>query len=191
MPTSVCYGVALMGVSLLMLAACSGGDSDNANIRLLNVSHDYDSLDLYVNTTQDLSGVTSTASRYVSREALASRATVDRGRTYPPEARSPESSVLRIEAEIERIDPLVGDLLKLFRLESGELTEMEEAVDVHELVHDVVTDADFEAQASGRNVVWHEQGSAILRGQGAFCTARLRMSSEIRSNMRRRPALFA
>jgi hypothetical protein len=39
--------------------------------------------------------------------------------------------------------------------------------------------------------VWHEQGSAILRGQGAFCTARLRMSSEIHSNMRRRPALFA
>jgi hypothetical protein len=56
-PTSVCCGVALMGVSLLMLAACSGGDSDNANIRLLNVSQDYGSLDLYVDTTQELSGI--------------------------------------------------------------------------------------------------------------------------------------
>jgi signal transduction histidine kinase len=80
----------------------------------------------------------------------------------------PESSVLRIEVEIERIDRLVGDLFKLSRMESGELTEKEEAVDMHELVHDVVSDADFEAQASGRNVVWHEQGSAILRGQGAL-----------------------
>jgi hypothetical protein len=57
MPTSMRYGVALMGVSLLMLAACGGGDSANANIRLLNVSHAYDSLDLYFDARQKLSGV--------------------------------------------------------------------------------------------------------------------------------------
>jgi hypothetical protein len=57
MPTSVRHGLAPMAVSLLMLAACSGSDSTDANIRLLNVSHDYDSLDLYVDSNQELSGV--------------------------------------------------------------------------------------------------------------------------------------
>jgi two-component system OmpR family sensor kinase len=76
-----------------------------------------------------------------------------------------ESTIERIEEEITRIDRLVGDLLKLSRLEAGELGGPEEEVDLQELVREVVTDANFEAQATDRAVTWDEQTAAIVWGR--------------------------
>ena len=71
----------------------------------------------------------------------------------------------RIEEEIARIDRLVGDLLKLSRIEAGEIAEGLEEVDLRELVSQVVSDANFEAQALGRQVIWAKQGAGVMIGR--------------------------
>jgi two-component system, OmpR family, sensor kinase len=76
-----------------------------------------------------------------------------------------EPAIERIEEEIVRIDRLVGDLLKLSRLEAGEWVEPEEDVDMQELVREVVTDANFEAYAVGRRVTWDEDTVGTVSGR--------------------------
>ncbi|HWM66974.1 MAG TPA: ATP-binding protein [Steroidobacteraceae bacterium] len=77
----------------------------------------------------------------------------------------PETMITRIEEEIARIDRLVGELLTLSRLETGEMPPVKEEVDMHDLVRDVVHDANFEAQSQEREVIWDDQGSATLQGR--------------------------
>ena len=77
----------------------------------------------------------------------------------------PADMIDRIEDETARMDELVGELLTLSRLEAGELAGAEEEIDLHELVDEVVRDANFEAQTQGRAVVWEEHGNALLRGR--------------------------
>ena len=77
----------------------------------------------------------------------------------------PADMIARIEDETARIDHLVGELLTLSRLEAGDLAGAAEEVDMHELVDEVVRDANFEAQAQGRQVVWEENGTAVLQGR--------------------------
>jgi two-component system, OmpR family, sensor kinase len=74
-----------------------------------------------------------------------------------------EPAIERIEEEIVRIDRLVGDLLKLSRLEAGELAGLEEEVDMQELVREVLDDANFEAHAMNREVIWdHETPGTVI-----------------------------
>jgi signal transduction histidine kinase len=73
--------------------------------------------------------------------------------------------ITRIEEEIARIDVLVGELLTLSRLEAGELLAVVEDIDMRDLVRDIVSDANFEAQANGREVLWDDQDTATLRGR--------------------------
>jgi two-component system OmpR family sensor kinase len=77
----------------------------------------------------------------------------------------PKTLITRIEEEIARIDRLVGELLTLSRLETGEMHPANEEVDMHDLVRDVVQDANFEARSQGRAVIWDDQGSATLQGR--------------------------
>ena len=77
----------------------------------------------------------------------------------------PADMIDRIEDETARIDQLVGELLTLSRLEAGELAGAEEEIDMHELVGEVVRDANFEAQTQGREVLWEEGGTATLQGR--------------------------
>ena len=76
-----------------------------------------------------------------------------------------EPAIERVEEEIVRIDRLVGDLLKLSRLEAGELAGTAEPVDMQELVRGVVTDANFEAQSTGRIVTWNHESPGIVTGR--------------------------
>jgi signal transduction histidine kinase len=75
------------------------------------------------------------------------------------------TTVDRIEEEIARIDRLVGDLLSLSRIEAGELAGAVEDVDLRELVSQVVADANFEAQGSGRVVRWTDPIAGTVRGR--------------------------
>jgi two-component system, OmpR family, sensor kinase len=77
----------------------------------------------------------------------------------------PEIMIARIEEEIARIDRLVGELLTLSRIEAGEMPLVKEEVDMHDLVRDVVQDANFEAQTQDRLVIWDDRGSGILWGR--------------------------
>jgi two-component system OmpR family sensor kinase len=76
-----------------------------------------------------------------------------------------EAMITRIEEEITRIDRLVGELLTLARLEAGDLTAVEEEVDMRDLVRDIVHDANFEAKAHEREVIWEDRGSTTIQGR--------------------------
>jgi two-component system, OmpR family, sensor kinase len=78
---------------------------------------------------------------------------------------SEDPTVDRIEEEITRIDRLVGDLLRLSRIEAGELGEEPEPVDLRELVSQIVSDANFEAQSRGRRVSWDRPVDATVLGR--------------------------
>ncbi|MEJ2060184.1 MAG: ATP-binding protein [Gammaproteobacteria bacterium] len=63
-----------------------------------------------------------------------------------------ELALERIERESQRLDELVSHVLTLSRLESGMQSWPMEAVDVGEVLEDVVADARFEAESLGRRV---------------------------------------
>lgn len=58
----------------------------------------------------------------------------------------------RIALEARRLDTLIGQLLALSRIDSGSHEATASSVDLTALVHEVVTDADFEARAQSRHV---------------------------------------
>jgi two-component system sensor histidine kinase CpxA len=58
----------------------------------------------------------------------------------------------RMALEARRLDDLIGQLLTLSRIESGCHPAAPSAVDLTALLHEVVTDADFEARAQSRSV---------------------------------------
>ena len=58
----------------------------------------------------------------------------------------------RIALEARRLDSLIGQLLMLSRIESGSQAAAASSIDLTALVHEVVTDADFEARAQSRRV---------------------------------------
>jgi two-component system sensor histidine kinase CpxA len=58
----------------------------------------------------------------------------------------------RIGLEARRLDNLIGQLLTLSRIESGSHSATASSIDLTALVHDVVTDADFEARVQSRSV---------------------------------------
>jgi signal transduction histidine kinase len=71
----------------------------------------------------------------------------------------------RLEEEIVRIDRLLGELLKLSRFEAGELPGVEEAIDMRDLVREVIADASFEAKLAQRDVRFERQVPAIVAGR--------------------------
>jgi len=58
----------------------------------------------------------------------------------------------RIEQESERLDTLVGEILTLSRLNEHEHEKPEQRFDLNDLLADLLVDAQFEAQASGKSV---------------------------------------
>jgi two-component system OmpR family sensor kinase len=74
----------------------------------------------------------------------------------------------RVERETERIDTLVGELLTLARLQAMARLDdsggRDEAVSLNELTADIVDDARFEAQASGRTVEFSAGAEVVIRG---------------------------
>lgn len=75
-----------------------------------------------------------------------------------------DSSLERIERESVRLDRLVGELLTLSRLEVGMGGETDEAIDLADLARQVAEDARFEAEASGRRVLFSGAGEAVVTG---------------------------
>lgn len=69
----------------------------------------------------------------------------------------------RMEREIERLNTLIGEVLAVSRLESKQTIEREE-IDLSALVSEIVRDADFEAQSSGRSAALVSTVPARLRG---------------------------
>lgn len=70
----------------------------------------------------------------------------------------------RIELEAERLNELIGELLTLASLETGETTLKLKDIDLSQLLVDVVADADFEARSRGCSVQLEGPGTLFLQG---------------------------
>ncbi len=70
----------------------------------------------------------------------------------------------RLEREIERLDSLIGHVLRLARLQGSESNFTREAVDIDEILQEVVQDANFEGAV--KNCTIRLQGSAGRELQG-------------------------
>jgi two-component system, OmpR family, sensor kinase len=70
-----------------------------------------------------------------------------------------EETLARIEKETARLDVLVGELLTLARVESGP-PQLDGYIEVESMVRTVVTDARFEAEASGVEVRTNVESAA-------------------------------
>jgi signal transduction histidine kinase len=77
---------------------------------------------------------------------------------------TPESDDIfqRLDRDIARIDLLMGQLLTLSRLEAGLSSGDREDVDFAQLVEETAADSNFEAQASGKSVIFRTKCSVIL-----------------------------
>jgi len=76
-----------------------------------------------------------------------------------------EATIDRIDEEIARIDRLIGELLRLSRLEAGEHAEEIQDIDMKELVGQVVSDARFESHAAGLEIGWSDTADCLVRGR--------------------------
>jgi signal transduction histidine kinase len=72
----------------------------------------------------------------------------------------------RIEAESEKLDALIEELLTLHRLDASTTRSPPERVDPIELLHAIVEDANFEAEAAGKRVTLDAGESFISQLHG-------------------------
>jgi two-component system OmpR family sensor kinase len=70
----------------------------------------------------------------------------------------------RLEREIERLDSLISQVLKLARLHGSEAPLERAAFDVDEVIEEVVRDANFEGAVKGCNVELHGTANSTVRG---------------------------
>jgi len=70
----------------------------------------------------------------------------------------------RMEREAQRLDGLIGQVLRLARFEAGELEGAGGQVDLREVLRDVVTDAAFEAREMDREVILHDSPTSWISG---------------------------
>lgn len=77
---------------------------------------------------------------------------------------SGQEALDRIERETERLNDLIGELLSLTRLEEDQASRVQEPVDLHALVRQIVEDADYEARGSSRTVRLVRSEPIVTRG---------------------------
>ncbi|HZD52332.1 MAG TPA: ATP-binding protein [Woeseiaceae bacterium] len=75
-----------------------------------------------------------------------------------------DSELDRLEAEIERLNGMIGKLLTFSRLDSGGGQMRRERVDVSELLTEIAADAEFEARADGKSVAVNDAGPLTVAG---------------------------
>ena len=70
----------------------------------------------------------------------------------------------RIEREVERLDELIGRILTLSRLESGQVQPPMAVVSLNSIVEDVVEDAKYEGERSGHHIEYTTSEEIRLNG---------------------------
>lgn len=74
----------------------------------------------------------------------------------------------RLEREIERLDDLIGQVLKLARLNGSDAPFVREDIDLDEVIEHVVRDANFEGAVKGCSIVLSGAARTRLRGNREF-----------------------
>ena len=82
-----------------------------------------------------------------------------------------DKALARIGKEADALERLVGDVLSLSRLESGQSALERRPVELAALVEGVVEDADFEARGQGRRVEWSADAAPVVTGDAALLRA--------------------
>lgn len=70
----------------------------------------------------------------------------------------------RMQRDTGRIDTLVGELLTLARLDAGTTDGLDEAIDLGEIVADVIGDASFEAAAKACSIITDGDEQLLIQG---------------------------
>lgn len=91
------------------------------------------------------------------------QAAIDIARQQPDRS---EAALQRVEKESRQMDVLVGELLTLSRLETGTGGLRIEAIDLRELLHDVVTDAGFEGRVRDVQVALRNHCPVLVEADG-------------------------
>ncbi|MEW8506451.1 MAG: ATP-binding protein [Candidatus Thiodiazotropha sp.] len=91
----------------------------------------------------------------------------------------------RIEQEADELERLVTELLSLARLESGQAGLERQKLQFNELVAQVVTDAEFEAQAQQKGVAFSSQAVSLA---GDAVLLRAAVENVVRNAIRHTPA---
>ena len=99
-----------------------------------------------------------------------------------PEA---QSTLDRIEREADRLNEMIGRLLTIARLESGEDGGQKQPVHLEELVREIATDADFEAQSRQCRVRCVIQDDATVLGSPSLLHSAV--ENVVRNAMRHTP----
>jgi two-component system sensor histidine kinase CpxA len=81
------------------------------------------------------------------------------GLTQQP-AQPPIDMLKRIEAEIERLDELIGGVLDVTRLDSAHADLRREQINLSDLLASLAQDASFEAESTGRHLDWQPPSDA-------------------------------
>ncbi|MCB1024156.1 MAG: HAMP domain-containing protein [Acidobacteria bacterium] len=87
---------------------------------------------------------------------------------------NPETATLieRLEKESGRLNDLIGQLLTLSKLETGSQSFDMHEINLSKLVEQIVSDADFEAQAAGRSVeITQIDKSVVFGNEQLICSA--------------------
>jgi two-component system sensor histidine kinase CpxA len=83
----------------------------------------------------------------------------------------PERQLDRLEREIERLDALIGRVLKLARLHEADTSFAREPLDVDEIIDAVVRDANFEGAAKNCRVEVDGAARAVVTGNRDFLSS--------------------
>jgi two-component system sensor histidine kinase CpxA len=83
----------------------------------------------------------------------------------------PDRQLDRLEREIERLDSLIGQVLKLARLNDADTSFSREPLDVDEIIDAVVRDANFEGAAKNTRVELAGAARAVVTGNRDFLSS--------------------
>ncbi|MCW8841025.1 MAG: ATP-binding protein [Gammaproteobacteria bacterium] len=83
----------------------------------------------------------------------------------------PAKSLARVEKEADELELLLANLLSLSRLESGQSLLERRELSLGELLHAIISDADFEAQAHGRRVTLEMSQDFMVKGDPVLLRA--------------------
>lgn len=70
----------------------------------------------------------------------------------------------RVEAEIERLNGMIGRLLTFSRLDSGERPMQKEPIELVDMLHDIVEASRLEAEPSAKCVTLHSDEAVVVPG---------------------------
>ena len=148
------------------LSARAGNPSSRRRDEIAGLVRDFDSM---AERLENLVNAQSRLLKDISHELRSplARLSVALGLARQRAGSEAEAALARIELEAGRLNELIGRLLTLSRLE-GDGAIQKSPVSLAELLHDIVKDADFEAQGRNRRVRFETSEDYVVEGNAGL-----------------------